>query len=67
MLEKKIKKGTISYWKDGEIELKQCTKCKEIKLIERFSRRGNGYTNKCKECAKKYMEERKWKTVFIDF
>lgn len=58
-LEKKIKKGTISYWKDGVMELKQCTKCKEIKLVERFNRRGNGYVNKCRECEKKYREERK--------
>ena len=58
-LEKKIKKGTISYWKDGVMELKQCTKCKEVMLVENFYRRKNGYTNKCKECEKRYREERK--------
>ena len=58
-LEKKIKKGTISYWKDGVMELKQCTKCKEVMLVDHFYRRGNGYTNKCKECEKAYREGRK--------
>jgi DNA polymerase III alpha subunit (gram-positive type) len=57
MLEKKVKKGTISYWKDGVMELKQCTKCKEIKLVERFNRRGNGYVSKCKECEKQYRKD----------
>ena len=57
MLEKKVKKGTISYWKDGVMELKQCTKCKEIKLVECFNRRGNGYVSKCKECEKRYRKD----------
>ena len=57
MLEKKVKKGTISYWKDGVMELKQCTKCKEIKLVECFNRRGNGYVSKCKECEKQYRKD----------
>ena len=45
-LEKKVNKnGNISYWKDGEIVYKQCSKCKEIKKIEEF---GNCSSNKDK-------------------
>lgn len=57
-LEKKAtKRGSITYWKDGEIKLKQCAKCKEIKPVENFSRRGNGYVYRCKECEKQYYKD----------
>ena len=61
-LEKRINKGgTISYWKDGAMVGKKCTKCGEDKKVSEF-----GFTNKkkgiyhpvCKECEKEYKRKR---------
>lgn len=56
-LEKRVSKaGNISYWKDGEIVYKQCSKCKEIKKIEEFDKnkyQKTGVKSECKECFRK--------------
>jgi hypothetical protein len=59
-LEMKVKRGHISYWKDGMIVTKECVKCNEIKNINEFNKRGTKYyQTKCKECEKKYRKENK--------
>ena len=57
-LEKKTKRGIITYWKEGEMVYKQCGKCGEIKLVDEFYKtRGNSRTNKCKMCEKQYYQD----------
>ena len=52
--EKKISKnGIISYWKNGTILGKSCSKCGEIKKIDEFafhSKKLKTYQTQCKEC-----------------
>jgi hypothetical protein len=52
--EKKNRNGNISYWKDGEIVYKQCSRCKQIKRIELFKKRKREQSSCCKECEKLY-------------
>ena len=47
-----------------QIRTKECTKCKEIKLLTDFSKdknRRNGLYPYCKECVKQYFEKNKEK------
>ena len=52
--EKKNRNGNVSYWKDGEIIYKQCSRCKQIKRIELFKKRKREQSSCCKECEKLY-------------
>lgn len=36
---------------------KQCKKCKLIKSIDDFNKKGNGYSYFCKECNREYLKE----------
>lgn len=58
-LEKRTgKKGTISYWKEGKILYKQCTKCKMIKSVEEYSKNKGktyGLNSQCKICEKQWF------------
>ncbi len=60
-LEKRINKhGNVSYWKDGVKLYKQCSKCKEIKLMEEYNkakREKDGRSSSCKKCKRKYAQE----------
>ena len=59
--EKKITpKGNISYWKDGVLIGKRCTKCGKDKEISEFSFHNKAkkiYQAWCKECKKEYHKE----------
>lgn len=61
--EKRISKnGIISYWENGEIIYKQCSKCGEIKKIDEFAfhnKKLKTYQTQCKECNKKYRKKNK--------
>lgn len=39
------------------ISLKQCTKCKQAKPLDQFSKRGDGYTSHCKDCRNNHNRE----------
>jgi vacuolar-type H+-ATPase subunit I/STV1 len=58
-LDKKVsKKGTVSYWKGSEIVYKQCTKCKEIKSVDEYSKNKGkpyGLNSQCKICEKQWF------------
>ena len=63
-LEKKVRKNSnggevISYWKDGVMVYKSCSKCGEIKEIGCFGFRKsrNVYRPECKECKSKEERE----------
>ena len=57
-LEKRVKKNSkggevVSYWKDGEMVYKSCSKCGEIKRVEEFSKdksKTYGLSIRCKVC-----------------
>ena len=49
-MEKRVnKKGTVSYWENGVMVMKECTKCKVIKGVESFNKRKSGLHHHCKE------------------
>lgn len=61
-LEKRINKRwkTITYWKDGVLVGRKCTKCGEDKEIGEFcflNKEQNIYDSICKECKKEYNKE----------
>jgi hypothetical protein len=58
-MDKKVKK---MYDENGNATHKVCSKCGELKSIDEFSVKkdaSDGHESKCKECRKKYDEERK--------
>lgn len=61
--EKRISKnGIISYWENGIILGKSCSKCGEIKKIDEFAfhnKKLKTYQTQCKECNKKYRKKNK--------
>ena len=61
--EKKISRnGIISYWENGIILGKSCSKCGEIKKIDEFAfhnKKLKTYQTQCKECDKKYRKKNK--------
>jgi uncharacterized Zn finger protein (UPF0148 family) len=51
-------RGNVSYWENGEMVKKQCSKCKLILPVSRFQKRKTGeYYSNCKLCGKKYFLE----------
>ena len=60
-LEKRVNnKGNISYWKDGKIVYKQCSKCKEIKNAEEFNKDNKNKdckASKCRKCSSRCKSE----------
>ena len=48
---RKNRSGSISYWKDGVIIGKRCTKCGEDKEITEFSKKRGVYKAICKKPA----------------
>ena len=59
--EKRVNKsGSISYWKDGVLIGKRCTKCGQRKLLEEFNRskkHKDGRRTECRECQKDYNKQ----------
>lgn len=41
------------------MKTKRCTKCKEIKPISEFNKKGNGRQSKCRVCTAEYVYERR--------
>lgn len=58
-LELKItNKGNVSYWKDGVMIYRQCSKCKEVKEVKLFCVKNGKIESDCKECRNNYMKQR---------
>ena len=56
----------VTYWKDGVIISKQCSKCGTIKPANEFgfkNKKKGTLHSKCKECEKRYCEENKEKIL----
>ena len=56
-LEKRVKKNNkggeaISYWKDGVMVYKSCSKCGEIKEVGCFEKKTGKYRSECRECRR---------------
>ena len=59
--ERKNNRGGLTYWRDGILIYKQCSKCKNIKSAEEFSNQKNtqdGKSSCCRECRNKIKRER---------
>lgn len=56
---RKNRSGNISYWKDGVLIGKRCTKCGEDKEITDFSKKNGVYKALCKKC--KNSDLSKWR------
>jgi hypothetical protein len=55
----KVKRGATTYWKDGVMVGRRCTKCGKDKEISEFkfvSKKGK-YEARCKECERRYCKE----------
>lgn len=44
---------------NGTLDKKKCSSCNEVKSIEDYSKRKEGYEYKCKVCIKIYSDKRK--------
>ena len=50
-------RGTVTYWKDGVLIGRKCTRCgeeKEISEFNFFNKKKGTYRPNCKECKNKY-------------
>ena len=53
-------RGGVSYWKDGVMIYKKCTKCGELKTIEEFNyqnKKKGTYRPDCKKCESQYKKD----------
>jgi hypothetical protein len=60
-LEKRVRKNSkggevISYWKDGVMVYKSCSRCGEIKEIGCFEKNGKRLRSECKSCRSEYKK-----------
>ena len=63
------------YDTEGNLTKLQCSKCKQIKSVDKFSKCKNkidGYSDRCKECSSKYQKEHymknhKIKTLYREY
>ena len=56
--EKIVKSGKTTYWKDGVMIGRKCSKCGEDKVIDEFGFEKKGkHRAHCKECERKRVKE----------
>ena len=58
--EKRIKKGAVTYWKNGQIVGRRCTVCGIDKEISKFgfkNKKKGVYCSWCKECRKEHGKQ----------